>query len=150
TSYARVKLLSLIKKAGWKNVYYIDTDCLFVNQKGYDRLESEIKEGALGKLKYVGVTDKLIVFGNKDYVFGSLKKCKGISFNAVQIDDNTYYQEYWSTFRSILRQKDKNKYIVKVVEKELKRKYKKGEVTKSGIVKPLTFPLSEPSLFQSP
>lgn len=150
TSYSRVKMLNLIEKAGWENVYYVDTDSLFTNMKGYDRLESEIEENKLGMLSVKKVAEDITIFGNKDYEFGDLKKCKGIRWDAYEISEGVYTQEVWPTLRGILRQKDTNKYYVTTRKKVLKRKYDKGILLPSGIVKPLTFPLSEPSLFQSP
>ncbi|GAH24689.1 unnamed protein product, partial [marine sediment metagenome] len=150
TSYSRVKMLYLIEKAGWENVYYVDTDSLFTNMKGYDRLESEMGENKLGMLSVEKVAEDITIFGNKDYEFGDLKKCKGIRWDAYEISEGVYTQEVWPTLRGILRQKDKNKYYVTTRKKVLKRKYDKGILLPSGIVKPLTFPLSEPSLFQSP
>uniref|UniRef100_A0A6H1ZMB7 DNA-directed DNA polymerase n=1 Tax=viral metagenome TaxID=1070528 RepID=A0A6H1ZMB7_9ZZZZ len=147
TSYARVKLLALIEKAGRSNVFYCDTDCLFTNQKGYDNLESEMHENKLGYLSVKKVAENIVIYGNKDYEFGNIKRCKGISFKDDQINNNTYIQERWPSFKGIMRQKDKNKYYTTKVKKKLKRVYDKGIVTKSGKIKPFTFPLSEPSLF---
>jgi len=147
SSYARVKLLKMIEKAGQSNVFYCDTDSLFVNMKGYDNLESEIQENKLGYLNVKKVAENIVIYGNKDYEFGNIKRCKGISFRDEQLNNNTYIQERWPSFKGIMRQKDKNKYFTTKVRKKLKRVYDKGIVTKKGVVKPFTFPLSEPSLF---
>jgi hypothetical protein len=147
TSYSRVKMLNLIEKAGWENTYYVDTDSLFVNQKGYNNLASEIEENKLGSLSVEKVAENITIFGNKDYEFGDLKKCKGIRYSDYKISDGVYIQEIWPSFRGIMKQKDKYKYYVTLRKKKLKRKYDKGIVLPSGKVKPLTFPLSESFLF---
>jgi DNA polymerase elongation subunit (family B) len=53
TSYARMLLWKYIETAGIENVYYTDTDSLFVNLEGYKNLEKAnyLNEDTLGLLK---------------------------------------------------------------------------------------------------
>ena len=54
TSLARLNLYNAARKAGVKNVYYCDTDSLYVNDEGMDRLTNSdmVHNTELGKWKY--------------------------------------------------------------------------------------------------
>ena len=74
TSYARAKLARCMDIVGRENLFYCDTDSLFVNKIGHLRLQEagELSNTILGKLKleskYKG---DLILHGAKDYVWGA-------------------------------------------------------------------------------
>ncbi|GAI61331.1 unnamed protein product, partial [marine sediment metagenome] len=78
----------------------------------------------------------LIIHGLKDYERDSKTVIKGIRKNAVKISEGVYQQEQWSSFKGLLHSGDINNYTVKTVTKHLSRKYTKGIVTDSGVVKP--------------
>lgn len=71
-SEARVRLWRLIEKAGMGNVWYVDTDSLFVNATGGRRLAEnpEIPHGEIGGLRDVEGFETLALFGVKDYRHG--------------------------------------------------------------------------------
>lgn len=70
TSAARIKLLDYLNCAGWNNVWYVDTDALMCNERGYRRLlnAGHIGTGEWGLLKIEGVYDNVTIRGIKDYV----------------------------------------------------------------------------------
>lgn len=72
TSYARVRLLHLIRLAGYNHVYYCDTDSLIVDQEGYDtlRLCEEIKANELGYLREENASVECEIMGIKHYKIG--------------------------------------------------------------------------------
>jgi len=77
TAYARMYLWRLIKEAGYgDNVFYCDTDSLFVNQTGYDRLSIFMDDTKLGFLK-LEAAGNLTLNNVKDYVFKGKRKIKG-------------------------------------------------------------------------
>lgn len=137
TAYARVKLWKLFIKAGLENVYYCDTDSIFVNSAGYENLKSEIAIDRLGMLKIEGITDDLKIFGCKQYIFGDKKKHKGKRANAIKIDDNTFEQEQWSTLETLINNKNLVDYQVYKVIKHFSGLYDKGTVNSDGQVTPL-------------
>lgn len=51
TATSRIWLWKLIRKAGEKNVYYVDTDSLVVNEEGKANLSALLDDRELGKLK---------------------------------------------------------------------------------------------------
>lgn len=142
TSFGRVRLLEAIRKANWENVIYCDTDSVFVNSQGFSNLKSIINETELGALKLEKETNKVTIHGLKDYEFGDKIKRKGITKKAIQLEENKFEQEQWLKIKSLLRAGNLNSPIIKIIEKTLKREYKKGEVLENGYVIP--FEYSEP------
>lgn len=136
TAYGRMYLWFLMQLAGHGNYFYGDTDSLIVNDKGMDNLEPVLHDTKLGFMKHEETIHKLIIHGLKDYEKDSKVVIKGIRKNAVKISKGVYKQEQWSSFKGLLHSGDINAYTVKNVTKRLSRRYTKGIVTDSGIVKP--------------
>jgi len=139
TSASRITLWKMIKKAGIENVYYCDTDSIFTNEKGYQKLVDLIDDYELGKLKLEGITSRCIIFGCKDYIYDDEQKTKGIRKNAKGIGFNKWQQEQFPSLRGLIRKYNDLKYRIKLQVKELKRKYEKGLVMKNGRVSPYRF-----------
>ena len=136
TANARMVLWSIIETAGLNHTYYCDTDCVLVDEIGYDALESQVDEYRLGALKLVGEYDDIEQWGAKDYRWNSKEKHKGVRKQAVWIDGHTVRQEQWSGLRGLIQSGETDKPITKTVIKHLKRIYDKGQVTDSGLVLP--------------
>ncbi len=136
TSFARVKLYEFMKIADPKNVYYCDTDSLFVNSKGYERLKPFINNYELGYLKLESVSNKLEIKGCKNYIFGDLNKHKGLSKSALKIAENTYKQLQWSSLKTMIRNQNLKDYEVKEIIKVFSNKYDKGNVLNNGDIEP--------------
>ncbi len=141
TAYARMKLWQYIKIAGKENVFYCDTDSLFVNEEGKKRLEESglIDDYVLGYIKKEK-EGELYINGCKDYIFNNKVKLKGVKSNSVKIDDNKYICERWKSYAQFIKTNDLE-YKVEYFLKKLKRKYDKGIKKLNGYVKP--FYLSE-------
>ena len=133
----RMHLYKIMQTAGKGNYFYCDTDSLIVNEKGLDNLKSELSNTELGKLKIVSQANKIILRGLKDYEFADKKVVKGIRKNAIQISENLYQQEQWSSFKGLMRDVQTNNYTVKTITKELNREYHKGTLLDNGTVIPL-------------
>jgi hypothetical protein len=140
TAYARMLMLGLIEQVGWNNVFYMDTDSLFVNEKGRESLANDLHEYELGKLKLEGEGSYLAIHGVKDYVLDDVRKLKGVRKDAKQIGPNTYLTTQFLNTKSLLQRGDLSGPIVQEVEKHLTRKYYKGVVTPSGWVRPFWLP----------
>lgn len=141
TAYARMLLWECIETAGRENVFYSDTDSLFTNETGYQKLVAKgiIDQKILGKLKLED-EGKLILFGCKDYIFNGKEKIKGISKNAKPLPPSPegnlrFAVTQWGGFSDRFKNKNFQKYYNKVIIKELKRDYNKGEVH-GNIVQP--------------
>ncbi|GAI74871.1 unnamed protein product, partial [marine sediment metagenome] len=136
TAYGRLYLGHLMNVCGYGNYLYCDTDSLIVNEQGYINLLPYCNDTELGKLKLEYTTEKLIIYGLKDYVTDTKTCIKGIKKNAIKIKDGVYQQEQWPTFKSLLKSNDANTYVVNKMVKHLSREYTKGTVKDNGQVNP--------------
>jgi len=136
TADSRMLLWNYIESAGRENVYYCDTDSLFVNKKALTNLKSFLSSFRLGFLKLKDQTQNLIIKGLKDYQFGSKLTLKGIKPEAKKIKDNTFLQWQWEGLRGSIHQNRMNTMVLKKVVKVLNRKYNKGKVLNNGTVIP--------------
>lgn len=141
TAHARAQLWGLIKGAGLNNVFYCDTDSVWVNEVGYSRLKNHCHESRLGWLKLEGVHNDVVINGAKDYIIDGRMRIKGIRAKAVQLDRCTFKQDKFTTLVGLLRRGDLSAPIVSKIVKKLSRVYHKGIVTESGRVIPITLPL---------
>ncbi len=144
TSYARVYLWKLMKIAGIENVYYCDTDSIFTNRAGYEKLESlgYIDGKQLGKLKVEGIGD-CIIRGPKDYDWidqetGKLKRTiKGVPSSAVDLGDGKFEYRQWTTGLTRYHNDSSSEVVISNKVKLLSRSYDKGVIDPLGNVHPL-------------
>lgn len=136
TGYGRSLLHSYIGIAGNDNVFYCDTDSLFVTKRGRDRLirSNSVSDSTLGLLKLEGSSKLNEFWGPKDYVFGGKQTLKGIRSNAIMIGDNEYMQNRFEGLASILKRGGDPFITIEWINKHLTRRYTKGTVDKKGRV----------------
>ena len=140
TSYARMYLFELIKTAGLSEVFYCDTDSLFVSEIGYNNLKTKglISPTELGKLKHED-TGNMEIFGAKNYSFNDETKLKGIKKDARLISPNKYIQSQFITKNLKYRKGIQDGMIlVQPIIKQISMNYDKGMV-KNGTIFPLEF-----------
>lgn len=141
-AYGRMYMWSLIEKAGRRNVFYIDTDGLIVNQAGLDRLRSSLDNLALGKLKIEGIASSVAIRARKDYRFGQREVIKGIKKNARAVGDDTFDQWHFTTLRYAFASRCLEGVTLHEVRKELKRGQVAGTIGVDGWVTPPRVTLS--------
>ncbi|MEE9175261.1 MAG: DNA polymerase [Thermodesulfobacteriota bacterium] len=137
TSYARVLLLSYINVAGFKNVFYCDTDSIFVNEIGYRHLKAHIHPTRLGALGLEKSTEYVCIHGAKDYCWGGERIIKGLTRLRKQISSNSWEMLQFPGYKGDIQAGMSEKYQIKKITKTLKREYTKGIVHPNGIVTPL-------------
>jgi len=142
TSYSRMMLIDYILKAKRENVYYSDTDSLFVNKIGYKNLLSDINEFKLGKLK-VEEEGSCEIYAPKFYDFNGNRKVKGIkqknSILLEETDKRVLYQvEQWQRAKSALKENNYQEQIIAKVKKQARKYYDKGNIDKYGIISPFS------------
>lgn len=95
-SVARVRLWNWMEIAGRDNVYYCDTDSLFVSKLGRDRLlaSGQLNAGRMGSLRDVACHDWCDFSGIKYYRTPKGLVCAGVSNHWLQQTENGY--RYWS------------------------------------------------------
>lgn len=143
TAYARMKLWNAIELAGIDNVFYCDTDCVYVNDTGYDRLAHLIDDYRLGALKLSGEYNDSEIWGAKDYSFGHTSKTKGVRKNAVWLSPTKIEQNQWSGLRGLIQLGQADRPYIRTIQKNLKRLYDKGVVQANGKVIPHSLPSPE-------
>jgi len=144
---ARVKLWKLIVKAGERNVFYCDTDSLFVNQRGYDNLVHLIAPNELGKLDVRTKGTALVIHGAKDYELDDTIRIKGVPIRANKLSDNVYSYTTFLRTRTRWRKGLQDNVVQREVTKVLSRKYTKGETMADGKVQPFVLGRCENELY---
>ena len=134
-------MVDLINIAGPDNVYYCDTDSLFVNIRGYNALKGYRMVGSeLGKLKLEGSEMEATFYRPKFYSFGDDNKCKGLKKKSTIIyeDDKKIIAEMqaWKRFKGALRDGKTSSQEISIITKEFSKVYDKGIVQPDGSVKP--------------
>ena len=137
TSYARVHLYRHIELAEPQNVYYMDTDSLFVNQKGFKNLTSRIDNSKLGYMKVEKESRNVAILGAKSYIWNDERKIKGIPYSSTEIAPGAYQYLEFMKFKTKLRKGLLNNQIVQTKVRTLSGIYDKGKVTDTGRVIPL-------------
>lgn len=137
TAIARKRLFDFMVLAGSDNVFYMDTDSLIVNQSGYDNLKQWIDEYKLGYLKLEETSDKLHIYGNKDYEFGDNVKTKGVPKKAYQVDSDRWVYMQFEGFISWLNKGANTTPQAVYLEKRRKSVYNKGVILDNGQVVPI-------------
>jgi hypothetical protein len=136
TAKGRIHLWELIKQAGRENVYYVDTDALIVNRKGYDNLQSLQSNTKMGYLKLENTCHNLHIYGNKDYIEGYAPKRKGINKTAQVISKAKWEYLQFEGFLSWLNRGATGSPIGTYTTKQRRTPYNKGIVGDNGMVTP--------------
>jgi UDP-2,3-diacylglucosamine pyrophosphatase LpxH len=116
------KLMSYIIQKGLK-IYYVDTDCFFV-EGNIDKIKNLVGE-KIGQFKLEKRAKKIEIWGKKLYIFGKDAKAKGIrgGINKIKefIEKGETKIRKFVRFRESLRQKNvKFGEIIKIKKKNIK------------------------------
>jgi len=146
TSYARTRLHQLIDICGPKQVYYCDTDSLFVSNLGESRLKrsKEINPAKIGYLKHEGDYRECSFFGPKDYSVDGKTVLKGIRQDAFNLGNGEYMQNQFEGLKSVLRRNPEPFIEIAWINKLNRRIFTKGTVGTDGWVKPFRLPCDLP------
>lgn len=139
TSYQRVRLLDIIRTAGFDQTVYCDTDSVFVTPDGYARLKPYLARHGLGALETKGRASNMEIRGLKDYTFGDENHVKGVRDNADWLDDSTIVQNQWSGLRGAALRGNIDTQTIRRQTKHLTRSYTKGTRLPTGRVEPLRY-----------
>lgn len=142
TSNARMLLADFIETAGRENLYYCDTDSLFVSKDGYENLlkGGHIHNKELGKLKLEETGTYLEINAPKDYNFNGHIKLKGVKLEGMYCDIETKQLRWegyqWPRLNGMLSSGQLLKYQNRPIVKRMERIYNGGWITNSGSVLP--------------
>jgi hypothetical protein len=94
TSAARIRLLNLIRRAGWEHVAYCDTDALMVDDVGLSRLEIVPADATpvLGSTGVRWTSEQVVIHSVKHYSYDQYTVCAGLPRGLVrdEMDGATY------------------------------------------------------------
>lgn len=144
TSYARRYLMELLSIAGLSNCYYYDTDSVFTNLVGYNRLKraGKCSETELGGLKLEGKEYEPTFLAPKDYLFGENYTLKGIRNPGNKAGKKAYRQLQFEGLPSVIKRGGEPYILIKTVSKNVSHKYKKGMVKPNGRTEPFRLGVS--------
>ena len=137
TAFARRLLWKYFCQAGTAQLFYCDTDSLFVSTAGVENLEKVTDKTRLGALSHESTFDWVHIYGPKDYQTDSKRVTKGVKAKAKWLDESTIVQEQWAKLPGMLRRGDLTTPVITQVTKHLRRVYDKGTTTPDGTVLPL-------------
>lgn len=138
TSYGRERMRLLCEMAGWKNLAYLVTDGILVNERGYKRLLSnnEIRQKEVGYLEYVKGADDFAITALHQYRVGDEITRGAIKPSAIQLPNGYWMETHFEGLKTLLsKEKHDGVKIYPIVKKE-PCTYLKGEVLSSGRVIP--------------
>ena len=141
TENARFYLWEMIKKAGYDNVLYCDTDSIKIRSRDMHNVSELINPEKIGMLKVEDTSETLILEGPKNYRTENYRKIKGIPKKAVEIRPGVFQFESFVRQVTHLREGHIRGVRVKQITRRLRSPYDKGVVTPSGRVIPFSFPL---------
>lgn len=137
-SYARVLLWNAMSTAGHENVFYYDTDSIWVNRDGCERLfASELcDQTEWGKLKLVGGYSHVEFTGIKHYTADAVVKCAGMPKLRVAL--GTFDRDRYEVRKVMSDLWAKKSPFAEIVESKLGRAgpYRHGKVQQDGSIKP--------------
>lgn len=140
TAYARLYLYSLVILAQRENVFYMDTDSLIVNQRGYNNLTSLMDDYKIGYIHTEGKADSISVRAPKDYRFGSERKLKGVSKDAPEISPDVFEQTLWPGYNYTLKN-DINHFVNRIIIKHINPQVLSGIIQNNSSVSPFVITL---------
>lgn len=146
TSYARILLRSYQHIAGKGHWYYSDTDSIWTDEIGRDRLADAgcIQPQTLGRLDQKHIHEYMIVHGPKDYETDIVVRMKGIRVGTVPNSTGGYEQLQFPGALSQIRSGMSDGVLVERVTKHLSRTITRCVVLDSGYTRPLVYPGESP------
>lgn len=140
TAYARLYLNWFVNQVPKGCVFYMDTDSLIVNQRGFEALKFYVDPKKIGMLKVELKSNWLEINAPKDYSMEGRARSKGIKQSAQQIKPGVYSQWQWPSLAGIVRFNRGDPYSMKRVIKHKTGIIHSGIVQPSGWIDPFHFP----------
>jgi hypothetical protein len=136
TDYARLELWEMMRLVGPERVLYCDTDSLKLREVDLARLKRRLDPERLGALKVERRSERLRIYGLKDYIEDGVTVLKGVPRKAREVAPGRYVFESWPGQSTHLRRMLDDTYVVKRTVRDLRRIYRKGRVSPDGAVEP--------------
>ena len=168
TGYARMLMWKFLSACPERSYYYMDTDSIFGTTEAVEALKEHISSTELGYLDVEQRIDWMETFAPKDYVKHmvrdsdtlriavgerynsddgdfvkyektSVSKVKGISARAVQVGENDYLQQQFSSLSESIKKGRCDVTFVNARVKHVGHEYTKGIVMSDGWIRPFIY-----------
>lgn len=142
TSYARKYMLDLLTIAGKENTFYLVTDALYTNERGYLRLceSGVVNKNTLGMLELKSEAE----FSHFDclhhYTVGNKSKHGSRKKSAKPNPNGGVDELQFQGLSSVLKNGGEAGIMIKKITKHYKMEYKRGVTSPNGKVTPLLLP----------
>lgn len=143
TAYARIYLNRIRKMIPPRNVFYMDTDSLIIDDHGLSYLDHLLHPTQPGKLKIELSSKWLMVNAPKDYRMEGRTRVKGVRADAELIAPNAYLQDQWARIPGLIQDGNVDQFYTRKIIKHLRRLIYSGVVQDSGWVTPFVLSSGE-------
>lgn len=139
TAYGREMVNHLRHVAGVENTYYVVTDAVFVNQNGFDRLDSSgwVDPAKLGKLSVDAESDEAEFTAIHHYEVGQKVKFGSRKSKAIDLGNGRVKETHFEGLASLIKRPADGTVKIYDVEKQFKREYTRGTIKPDGWIEPL-------------
>ena len=146
TEYGRMLQYDIQEKVGRREVLYCDTDSIFIPERPPDALAYPVEKGTIGALSKKWSSEKLVLWGAKDYETDDSVILKGVPNSAEQIGPRMWQYNFWPGQRTHMSERIDDRYMLKEVVKHANSTYDKGRINDDGSISPWVLPdfLSSP------
>ena len=136
TAYQRCELWKYMEKIPENQLFYVDTDSLWIHPNAERYLKVYTHEYKLGMLKKED--DRIEeIYGAKMYIKNGKRHFKGVRDDAKEIGEMIYKQIQFQQIKSAIRKGNPDSVVINEIIKKINRVYDKGNVTIDGYVKPI-------------
>ena len=144
TAYARIYLYWFMKQVPAGHLFYVDTDSMIVDQKGFDALKFYIDASAMGMLGIEKVSPWLMINAPKDYAMLGRSRKKGIPADAAQYKQDHFEFDLQPGLAGVIDGKMSGEYVTTRQTRRRLRGIFSGELGPDGWVRPFVFGGLEP------
>jgi len=111
-SEARIRLWEAMNVAGLESVYYVDTDCLIVDQAGDWRLREATSRGDLWGLRVKHRHSAMRIWGPRAMTSHRGRKTAGVPRTAKRTSESHYSGESWESLPAALQRRRADTVVV--------------------------------------
>jgi hypothetical protein len=115
-SEARIRLWDVMVAAGLENIYYVDTDCLIVNQAGDDWLAAKTADGFGWGIRVKRRHSAMKIYGPRAMTTNNGRKTAGIPRTAHRSSESRYVGEHWESLPSALARHRADSVVVSMAD----------------------------------
>lgn len=145
TALARVRLWNAITEVGIENVYYVDTDSLYVNARGAQRIKDRHTDSVFAGLRLKSRSRGYEIFGPKAILSGGNAKVSGLPTGSERITEQNFIGNVYSSLESGIRLSQLNHVTITQRKFQLRWNENRRARVHDGTTTPYRLPSMEPA-----